>query len=226
MNWFRLTNVEKLYRKLLLYATAARGVAIPYPSISLHAIQRLQLPGSAEGSEPSQGLYMQLAGTSPDEQNDVEDDSISLTIVPPPAEEIAAGEPGAVEAEEGDDKPSSPAHAIFTALSACSNLHPDPNSEDEGMDDMEDDSMQDSSLFQAGLIQPGDNSGEGGLPPPVGGSSGWITAENMHKYFDEEGNWKGEGPGPNPLGPGAGIVREREDEGGPDEDETKWRRTD
>ncbi|KAK2756516.1 hypothetical protein FQN54_005409 [Arachnomyces sp. PD_36] len=217
--------------KLLLYATSARGVAIPYPSISLHAIQRLRLPGSPEGSEMSQGVYMQLAGSSPDEENDEEEDSVALTIVPPvPAEEPA--ETAAVPVEE-EDKPTSPAQALFAALSACSNLHPDPILQEEDMDDMEDDDMQGSSLYQAGLIQSGDNSGSGGLPPPMGGSSGWITAENMHEYFDEEGNWRGEGPGPNPLGPGAGIVREREGgdddmEGGgdgPDGDETKWRRT-
>lgn len=177
---------------------------------------------------------MQLAGSSsPDEENDEEeDDSISLTIIPPPGEatstETAAAE-GDVEGEtaaEGEDKPSSPAQVLFAALSACSNLHPDPNLEDEDMDDdSNEQQLEGSSLFQAGLIQPGNNSGEGGLPPPVGGSSGWITAENMHEYFDEEGNWRGEGPGPNPLGPGAGFVRGRDDEHGPDEDETKWRRT-
>jgi len=70
-------------------------------------------------------------------------------------------------------------------------------------------------------------SGDGGLPPPVPGSGGWITAENA-------GTWGGGG-----LGPGAGVVRAREEEEDEEEgygegdavegeevgEETKWRRT-
>ena len=75
--------------------------------------------------------------------------------------------------------------------------------------------------------------GTDGLPPPVPGSGGWITAENMGEFFDEEGNWRGEG-----LGPGAGRVRTAdevdgeevngdgdEEEEGDGDGETKWRRT-
>lgn len=71
------------------------------------------------------------------------------------------------------------------------------------------------------------------------GSGGWITAENVGEFFDEEGNWRGGeewtgdevfgmpgggvGGGEGGLGEGAGSVRrEREEEEG---DETKWRRT-
>ena len=70
---------------------------------------------------------------------------------------------------------------------------------------------------------------DGGLPPPMPGSGGWITADNVGEFFDEEGNWRGGW-----LGPGAGMVRSRdEDEGADgvvedadgDGDETKWRRT-
>ena len=70
----------------------------------------------------------------------------------------------------------------------------------------------------------------GDLPPPMPGSWGWITAENVGEFFDEEGNWKGEGEPPR-LGGGVGVVRGREEEedGGEDADgegeETKWRRT-
>jgi len=79
-------------------------------------------------------------------------------------------------------------------------------------------------------------SGDGGLPPPVPGSGGWITAENAGEFFDEEGNWRG-----GVLGPGAGVgaVRAREEEEDEEEgygegdavegeevgEETKWRRT-
>ena len=73
------------------------------------------------------------------------------------------------------------------------------------------------------------------LPPPMSGSGGWITAENVGEYFDEEGNWRGQS-----LGEGAGSVRRRDDEDGVDGleggeeaeggdvgdgEETKWRRT-
>lgn len=50
------------------------------------------------------------------------------------------------------------------------------------------------------------------------GSSGWITAENVHEYFDEEGNWIGDDEGgggvSGELGDGAGTVHGRgEDDG-------------
>lgn len=50
----------------------------------------------------------------------------------------------------------------------------------------------------------GTGDGVDGLPPPMPGSGGWITAENMGEFFDEEGNWRG-----GELGAGAGVVRER-----------------
>ena len=73
------------------------------------------------------------------------------------------------------------------------------------------------------------------LPPPMPGSGGWITAENVGEYFDEEGNWRGQS-----LGEGAGSVRRRDEEdiadgmesgeeaegdNAGDGEETKWRRT-
>jgi nucleotide-sensitive chloride channel 1A len=50
------------------------------------------------------------------------------------------------------------------------------------------------------------------------GSGGWITAENVHEFFDEEGNWIGgdaegdeeEGVS-GELGEGAGTVHAREE---------------
>ena len=88
------------------------------------------------------------------------------------------------------------------------------------------------------------SNGEGGLsglPPPMPGSGGWITAENAGEFFDGEGNWRGNGAlghemgvgGGGALGEGAGIVRTREEDvDGEDADgegegteETKWRRT-
>ncbi|GLA43139.1 hypothetical protein AnigIFM63309_000865 [Aspergillus niger] len=208
--------------------TTNTGLSIPYPSISLHAIQRLQLPSS---EDQVQGLYMQIANptTSSYSSADDEEDALTVTVVPEtPTQESSS------PAEEGDEKPETPTQTLYAAVSACSNLHPDPV---EPGDEDEDDYEGEEGAFQSGLVSMG--SAEGGLPPPVEGSSGWITAENMHEYFDEEGNWIAGGEEPTlPLGPGAGTVRQREeDEGAVDGqegvngdgnggEETKWRRTD
>ncbi|KAL1984053.1 hypothetical protein VTN96DRAFT_9650 [Rasamsonia emersonii] len=232
--------------KFLLYRTPANaGVAIPYPSISLHAIQRLRLP-DVPGGDEVQGLYMQIANPSAEgpSEEDEEEESVTLTIIPPPVTDAASAALGSATAgtettalaaedmaAEENKTEETATQALFAAVSACSNLHPDPIS--HGEDDDEDYDMAEhqagvGSLLRSGVIAPGSN--DGGLPPPVDGSSGWITAENMHEYFDEEGNWIGEGEPPSlPLGPGAGTVRPREDEGEGDGEgdgeETKWRRT-
>lgn len=211
--------------KLFLYSNAASsGVSIPYPSISLHAIQTLPTPSSTE----QQGVYLQIITSVEDAgDEDLEPESISVTIVP-----TAAAPPDvASERDPAEDKPEqTPVSAMFTALSNCSNLHPDPH------DDEEDEDGQGSRLFQAGLALPGTE--DGGLPPAMPGSGGWITAENMHEFVDENGNWietqDEEGGVENaedaPLGPGAGNIRTREEatDGQEDEtgtDEAKWRRT-
>ncbi len=82
---------------------------------------------------------------------------------------------------------------LFEAVSNCSNLHPDPGSNDD-----EDEEMADGDsriVFEGVSGLPGVMHGavDGGLPPPFPGSGGWITAENVGQYFDEEGNWIGEG---------------------------------
>lgn len=210
--------------KLFLYSDAASaGVAIPYPSISLHAIQSLPQPSAGE----QQGLYMQVVTSSEGPENeDAEPESISVTIIP-----TASAPPAtATENDPAEDKPEqTPVTAMFTALSNCSNLHPDPidpgDEEDGGA----------SRLFQTGLAFPG--SADGGLPPAMPGSGGWITAENMHEFIDADGNWIGDNEGEEGgedesegLGPGAGTVRPRED-GQEDanadgqSDEAKWQRT-
>lgn len=175
---------------------------------------------------------MQIASpaTSASREDD-EEDSITMTIVP------TTSEPPQTAAEGEGEEPVSPTQMFYNAVSACSNLHPDPvlpgdedydvDGDGEGDDDMEED---------------GDRAVQSGLPPPMPGSSGWITAENMHEFFDEEGNWIAGGEEPSlSLGPGAGTVRQRdenEQEGGGSgdagndgqdhgaTDETKWQRTD
>jgi chloride channel, nucleotide-sensitive, 1A len=206
--------------KLLLFSNSASvGVAIPYPSISLHAIQSLPQPSPGE----QQGLYMQLISEPTDStEEDNEPDSISITIIPtasapPPA--AAENDPAEAQSEQ------TPVVGMFIALSNCSNLHPDPvdpEDQDQGQ-------LEGSRLFQAGMIEPGDAAG--GLPPAMPGSGGWITAENMHEFVDEDGNWiGGDEEQEEALGPGAGIVRTREEgdeigEGIDAAEETKWRRT-
>ncbi|PKX97202.1 uncharacterized protein P174DRAFT_439010 [Aspergillus novofumigatus IBT 16806] len=160
---------------------------------------------------------------------DDEEESITLTIVPPTGAEYAGGAataPGEDAMDDQAEKPEeTPVQMMYAAVSACSNLHPDPMEEDDEEGDGEGD-----SLMQSGFVTMG--SADGGLPPPMDGSSGWITAENMHEYFDEEGNWIGGGEEPSlPLGPGAGTVRQREGEGAEgdgqgEDEEAKWRRTD
>ncbi|PWY96390.1 hypothetical protein BO94DRAFT_619525 [Aspergillus sclerotioniger CBS 115572] len=197
-------NVWVTSEKFLLHnPTTNTGLSIPYPTIHLHAIQRLQLPSSP--GEEVQGLYMQLAHPSPQNytSGDDEEEILTITIVPGPATQSQ---------EEEDEKDETPTQTLYAAVSACSNLHPDPV---EPGDEDEDDE-EEGGLLQTGLVSMGSTEA-GGLPPPVEGSSGWITAENMHEFFDEEGNWIAGGEEPNlSLGPGAGTVRHREDgeEGG------------
>ncbi|KAJ5688891.1 hypothetical protein N7462_003283 [Penicillium macrosclerotiorum] len=230
--------------KLLLFSpSASTGVSIPYPSISLHAIQRLRVPGG--DATEVQGLYMQIAiPTAPSE--DDEEECITITVVPPSEDEAAGGNTETSAAVEGtaeeralqdlsDEPQEAPAQLLYNAMSACSNLHPDPV--EPGDEDDEEDakfmSVEDHgyALYQLGQEAIGSTNGD--LPPPVEGSSGWITADNMHEYFDEEGNWIAEGEPPSfpALGPGAGTVRAREENDAEEEQEgedemTKWQRTD
>ncbi|KAF2021096.1 hypothetical protein BU24DRAFT_14695 [Aaosphaeria arxii CBS 175.79] len=98
---------------------------------------------------------------------------------------------------------------IFTAMNTCADLHPDPD---------------DSDMEQE-------------FDETAPGATGWITAENMDEYLDEDGNFKGpvlgDNDGAEELGPGAGTVRAREDDdehpngvnGDNADGETKWQRT-
>lgn len=224
---------------------------------------------------------MQIANPSAREADgtgeDDEEECVTLTVVPPPVLQStssalslssAGAESSTIAASDmvtevtevtdqilataDDNKSETPAQTLFAALSACSNLHPDPIQHD-GDDDSEDGDQYSSysaidqgtsggSLLQTGLAIRG--SSDGGLPPPIEGSSGWITADNLHEYFDEEGNWIGEGEAPSfgvsSLGPGAGSMHPRDgndhtQNGGEQADygndaayegeEAKWRRT-
>ena len=122
--WIKLWLISGAFRKLLLYSPASEiGICIPYPTIALHAIQSLPAPAASE----QQGLYMQLLLNSTDPEageDDDEADSISLTIMP---QNDAPPPPTTTDPDNhtGDHSPQPPTVAMFTALSNCSNLHPD-----------------------------------------------------------------------------------------------------
>ncbi|KAL8770411.1 MAG: hypothetical protein Q9209_003837 [Squamulea sp. 1 TL-2023] len=208
--------------KLLLFsATLSTGVSIPYLSISLHAIQR----------SPQPSLLLQLLSSSGPQFDDHDPEgTISVTITPTGS---LADEQGSPPIATTDSRPSedeasrvhlSAVEKLFSALSACADLHPDHDSNSEfGVENVPN---EDTEALYTQID---------GLPPPMPGSGGWITAENVGEFFDEEGNFRGGGA----LGEGAGQVRRREEEDGvaegPDDDglpeaegdseETKWRRT-
>ncbi len=133
--------------------------------------------------------------------------TIELTIIPPAA------------ASENADATSN-ASQLYEAIASCSNLHPDPaNGEEE--EDEEDNYNR--IVFEGGAEHEAvegftgvmRGATDGGLPPPMPGSGGWITADNVNEYFDEEGNWIGPGAGDDgeaeELGEGAGRVRVRDE---------------
>ncbi|KAK2608372.1 hypothetical protein QQS21_003057 [Conoideocrella luteorostrata] len=189
------------------------GVSIPYPSISIHAVKQVPAPGSATRS----AIWMQLefsdGGADDDDFNTVE-----LTIVP---------------------TNSSDAQGLYDAVANCSNLHPDPaNGDEEDEDDYDRIVFESNAEREAvegftGVLR---GATDGGLPPPMPGSAGWITAENVQDFFDEDGNWiggdeEGEGDAGEDLGEGAGRTRTRdevdaEDVNGGDDSESKRHRVD
>ncbi len=240
------TDMFETRNVILFNPVAQSGVSIPYPSIILHAIQRLQVPvpvpdnNQRFASEERQGIYMQISiGGSMDEleEDDYEDNDeiIDLKIIPssnnsdsiPPLAETSTTQTGASN--------ESPIQKLFTAISTCSNLHPDPahNGMMESVDDDDPDGVQDededdpivfegSVGYESGLMPRSSRTTGMDLPPPMPGSSGWITAENVNEFFDEEGNWRGSAAGDEQpvlgsLGPGAGVVRTREDDNDNDE---------
>ncbi|KAG8158876.1 hypothetical protein KVR01_011319 [Diaporthe batatas] len=223
------------------------GVQIPYPSIALHAMQHKAEPSSstttttttAAGNGTSDAesakapcilLQLDLSDGGADDETF---DTAQLTIIPPPASTDLSS-----AAEEGSS-PRSEQEKLFDAITACQNLHPDP-AEDEDDEDDDGEDYADRIIFESSV----DGSGEaieglpgafrgnatGGLPPPMPGSSGWITAENVNEYFDEDGNWIGDGDKNGDaegeeLGDGAGTVRSRDPDGA-EEGENKRPRTD
>ncbi|KAF4586011.1 benzoylformate decarboxylase [Ophiocordyceps camponoti-floridani] len=162
-----------------MFSPAAEvGVSILYPAISIHAVKQV---------DGQRVIWMQLelddGGT-----NDDTFTTVDLTIVP-------AG--NGLTTEE-----------LYEAISACSELHPDPDNDDSEAE--EDDGI---ALDAAAELEPLDGflgvlrgTADGSLPPPVPGSGGWITSENAHEFFDEDGNWIADDDD-GELGEGAGRIR-------------------
>jgi nucleotide-sensitive chloride channel 1A len=153
-----------------------------------------------------------------DDHDQSESAFVSLTIVPG-----AAATSFAQPVDGAQELSGSMIQDLFAAVSACANLHPDPTSEGDSpgvygeVDQVEDgDEPGDSPNYDCEVTS------RGSLPPPLPGSGGWITSENVDQFFDSEGNWRGAG-----MGPGAGLVRgrEEEDEEADADEDTKWRRT-
>ncbi|KAK0720090.1 regulator of volume decrease after cellular swelling-domain-containing protein [Lasiosphaeris hirsuta] len=187
---------------LTIFCPAAEaGVSIPYPLVSIHAIKSI---GSGEHKLASVYLQLELSdGGAGDDDFEV----VELTLIPPPT----ASEP---EATVGTAASPSETKNLFEAISECSNLNPDPI--EEGDDDDDDDRIVFEAEYQPveGYEAVFTGASDGGLPPPMPGSSGWITADNVHEFFDADGNWiGGEEEGVSgELGEGAGTVHGREED--------------
>ncbi|KAI9780512.1 MAG: hypothetical protein M1835_004472 [Candelina submexicana] len=231
-------------RVVLFSSAKSAGVAIPYQDISLHATRRLKLPSSAPDCPEVQGLYMQITIAGDDSE---EEGQIHVTLVPSSTTDGAAQSTTSDRNETQTTAIDGDIQALFSAVTTCSNLNPDPQ-------------VEPSSDDEGGF---GDNealSSIGGLPPAMPGSGGWITSENVGDFFDDNGEPRTEAfdteaeetrvtqtqAGQNPsdnteegqggLGAGAGYVRPRGDDEeidwGDDNDadgdgaESKWRRTD
>lgn len=187
---------------MILYShNSQTGIEIPYPSISLHATKNFKhLEKPDDSSFKFVGVYMQLEFSGDGGDDDDSFDPLELTLIPYSSEGTSIDQLNAQRTS-----------ALFNQISACQNLHPDPADEDE--DDEEDE--MDRIVFEGEALEglPGAFQGDsdGGLPPPMPGSSGWITADNVHEYFDADGNWIGGEGVSGELGEGAGRVRGRDE---------------
>lgn len=203
-------------RKFLFWRSSiSTGVSIPYPSIFLHALGSIDIPGDPQGK--AQALYLEVTINNGD--GDAEDDSIALNFVP----RSSQAESTTTDSSNNISQ-ASICQRLYNAVTDCADLHPDPVSQPSSDNGEEGDEDAERPAFDYEVIE-GDD-----MPPPFPGSSGWITSANMHQFFDEDGNWRAER-----LGPGAGLVRGRDEDEQQvnghhedvDEDEsTKWRRTD
>lgn len=121
---------------------------------------------------------MQLDLAPPNDEDEMMD-PVELILLPP-----TQSQPTTTE---------EPIKALFAAVSACSNLHPDAADSDEEMGETDRIVFEGSVGYEGISGLPGVVSlpGDEGLPPPFPGSGGWITAENVGDFFTPEGEWIG-----------------------------------
>ncbi|KAK0344682.1 hypothetical protein LTR91_009489 [Friedmanniomyces endolithicus] len=189
--------------------TRSMGIQIPYPTISLHA-------------EDGVAVLLQLTLSDPNTTADEDLQVITPRLVPHTAGLHGDIPPVIAHSDafmNGEATVVHPQQRLYNAISACQELNPDPNLEDDDEDGM-------------------------GFGETAPGATGWITSENMADFVDEDGNFRmpegatmigGEDDGLNDevdvtqhgLGPGAGTTRTAADRDSTDgaEDEGKWQRT-
>lgn len=183
---------------------AAHGLQIPYPAICMHAVNAgqvyIQLVLMPDDGAEDAVVDADAQDIDSDAPQDVE--VLEFHILP---RTLQQQQDGAEKDAETDKTPApAPADALYDAIAKCSALNPDPM--DEEADDAED-------RFAFG--------GAGDEEP---GAGGWITAENMDQFVDQDGNFKmPEGDGIEVIGDdGPG---EADDEVGDEGHANKWRRT-
>ncbi|KAI0033098.1 regulator of volume decrease after cellular swelling-domain-containing protein [Vararia minispora EC-137] len=122
---------------LVFFSATGRGFQIPYPSITLHAVARAeqgpyiycQLDESvAENAEPSGDDEQEVMGMR------------ELSIAAPSTSSVLHPDPPPYVL-----MPICLVEAIFEAISYCASLHPDPNIDE---DDLNDDAFIDGSEFE------------------------------------------------------------------------------
>ncbi|RPB18045.1 hypothetical protein L211DRAFT_871923 [Terfezia boudieri ATCC MYA-4762] len=204
-----------------------KTLSIPYPLITLHAIQH-----SPSLSSPTSKLFSIYLQISPAPSSE-DDDPLELIITPhlsihkSPTTQISnSSDAMAMDTTCGSKTSHSQeslTKAMFDALTCCADLHPTNSSGAMGFFDDEDDEEdygtddeQDDTIAFEGPVGYGDEMdvdhaftrikkksskgiGSAGMP----GDGGWITSENVHllEKVKVEGG----------LGPGAGSVRPRDD---------------
>ncbi|OJD33044.1 fpd1 benzoylformate decarboxylase [Diplodia corticola] len=185
-------------QNLLIFSpTTSTGVSLSYPDITLHAIQRLTLPGGPE----TQGLYMQLSLNASDFTPDEDLQTLEATLVPSSSVTTAA---------------------LFAAVSACADLNPDPaDSDSEAEGGGGDDDIQIGGLPGAGGWITSDNvhehvDAEGNFIGFGGGALG-AGAGTVRAREEDGGSAGGEEEAGREDGGEGGAAASGE--------ETKWRRT-
>lgn len=186
----------------LFSATSQRGVQISYPTITIHALE-----GNA--------VLLELNLSDPDT---ADEDLEFLQLRITPSGILEHNTTHASAQANGDSRPSH-VQQLYDAISACQELNPDPNPDDDD-----------------------EEGGMGGFDETAPGATGWITSENMADFMDENGNFRmpegatvidGDAEANagaeevDGLGAGAGRRRAADEVDGEDEggDDSKWQRT-